>query len=44
MACLMLAALESSWAKAALPWGVYLRMAFPKKAQKPWAAHRLLPF
>ncbi|CAE7606035.1 ufd1 [Symbiodinium natans] len=31
VACLMLAALESSWAKAALPWGVYLRMAFPKK-------------
>lgn len=31
MSCLMLAALESPWAKAALPWGIYLRMAFPKK-------------
>ncbi|OLP93061.1 Ubiquitin fusion degradation protein 1-like [Symbiodinium microadriaticum] len=31
VSCLMLAALESPWAKAALPWGIYLRMAFPKK-------------
>ena len=25
-------ALESSWAKTALPWGIYLRRAFPKQA------------
>lgn len=28
-------ALESSWAKTALPWGVYLRRAFPKQAGEP---------
>ena len=28
---LLLAALDSPWAKSALPWGIYLRMAFPKK-------------
>lgn len=27
-------ALESSWAKMALPWGVYLRRAFPKQVLK----------
>eukprot|EP00439_Symbiodinium_sp_Y106_P064092 s3378_g10.t1 len=31
---LQLAALDSSWAKSALPWGIYLRMAFPKKVLK----------
>ncbi|CAE7795091.1 msrA1 [Symbiodinium sp. CCMP2456] len=31
---LLLAALDSSWAKSALPWGIYLRMAFPKKVLK----------
>ena len=28
-------ALESSWAKTALRWGVYLRRAFPKQAGEP---------
>eukprot|EP00435_Cladocopium_sp_Y103_P038968 s1936_g10.t1 len=27
-------ALESSWAKTALPWGIYLRRAFPKQVLK----------
>ncbi|CAE7941054.1 msrA1 [Symbiodinium sp. KB8] len=31
---LLLAALDSPWAKSALPWGIYLRMAFPKKVLK----------
>ena len=29
---LVLAALESNWAKETLPWGIYLRKAFPKQA------------
>ncbi|CAK9050684.1 Ubiquitin fusion degradation protein 1 homolog, partial [Durusdinium trenchii] len=31
---LLRAALESKWAQTALPWGLYLRMAFPKKVLK----------
>ncbi|CAE7774967.1 ufd1 [Symbiodinium pilosum] len=34
IACLLLAALDSDWAKSTLPWGIYLRMAFPKKVLK----------
>lgn len=31
---LVLAALESNWAKETLPWGIYLRKAFPKQVLK----------
>ncbi|CAJ1401679.1 unnamed protein product [Effrenium voratum] len=34
VAHLVVLALESDWAKKALPWGIYLRMAFPKKVLK----------
>lgn len=34
IACLVAKALESDWAQEALPWGIHLRMAYPRKVLK----------
>jgi len=34
IAQLMVLALETDWAKKAHPWGIYLRMAYPKKVRR----------